>query len=121
MATTQRKLSSASTASTSSLRQHVPDFEPDDEWKANMRKTIHEALKVMFDEADQNLNQQIKTARDDQERQRLVAEHTRTRKEITGLAQEEFEHAVNKERMQRRWTVGQALPTVISEALRSEQ
>ena len=122
MSVPHRKLSSASTASTSSLRQAL-DFEPDDRWKAATQKTIEDSLRFMIREAKEELQRKLDADPNISSEQRAahIEEYKRTENGIRKLAQEEFEHAVHKERMERRWAAGQAIPNQISEALRSEQ
>lgn len=118
MAAPHRKLSSASTSSTSSLR-HAPEFEPDDEWKATMLDTITENLNFMVKEAEEEFQRKTKAV--PHNAQQYHEEFKRTEAAIKRLAKEEFQHALSKERMERRWAAGQALPADVSEALRSEQ
>lgn len=112
----------SSSASTSIPRRIDPDVEPDDAWKTKLRKRIEEGLQLMVSDAkaslDSRLMEQPVSA---EERERLTAEYTQSMQTIRELATEQFQSELDRERQERRWATGRAVPADWSEAIKKEQ
>ncbi|KAJ7638456.1 hypothetical protein FB45DRAFT_402826 [Roridomyces roridus] len=88
------------------------DDEPDEDWKANRKQMIEDSFKPMIQEAKDRLERKIQSLQsirgmdfvpdEDFERTRLVDEFNSEKVAMKVLAKEEFEHALARERLQRR-------------------
>ncbi|KAJ7087232.1 hypothetical protein B0H15DRAFT_843157 [Mycena belliarum] len=86
------------------------DDEPDEEWKKHRKEIIEDGFKPMIQEAKDRLERKIQSLRargeteEDEERERvaLVDEFRGEAAAMKALAKEEFEHALARERLQRR-------------------
>ncbi|KAJ7499325.1 hypothetical protein FB451DRAFT_34284 [Mycena latifolia] len=90
--------------------EYYYDDEPDEEWKKNRKQIIEDGFKAMIQEAKDRLERKIQSIRgmgeseEETERARLslVEEFQSEAAAIKALAKEEFEHALARERLQRR-------------------
>ncbi|KAJ6516291.1 hypothetical protein C8R45DRAFT_959618 [Mycena sanguinolenta] len=87
------------------------DEEPDEEWKENRRKIIHNGFQDMIHDAKERLERILQSLlgmedleEEERERERLffVEEFQSETQAIKVLAKEEFEHALARERLRRR-------------------
>ncbi|KAJ7122836.1 hypothetical protein C8R44DRAFT_784663 [Mycena epipterygia] len=81
--------------------------EPDEEWKEHRRQIIEDGFKSMIQEAKDRLERNIQSIRglgdqEEPERERLVAEFRSEAAAIKSLAKDEFEVALQRERLMRR-------------------
>ncbi|KAG1811896.1 uncharacterized protein BJ212DRAFT_499284 [Suillus subaureus] len=106
----------------SSTNQSAADFEPDEQWKSQLKVDIESNLRSMVDEAKQNLHDTLKKAPVSiVERKRLTEEHLTTMKNICNLAEGQFRISLERERQVRRWAAGQVLDQEWSDTMRKEQ
>ncbi|KAJ6567273.1 hypothetical protein DFH09DRAFT_1156536 [Mycena vulgaris] len=104
------------TISTLDTSEHSPvmtpqpmEDEPDEEWKENRRQIIEDGFKPMIQEAKDRLERKLQSiprgmgdAEEEAERERLVEEFRSEAAAMKALAKEELEHALARERLQRR-------------------
>jgi hypothetical protein len=98
------------------------DYEPDDEWKGQLRKRIEEGLLSMVTDAKENLAAELRKASDSPEtRMRLEADYKQAMQTIKNLASEEYQLELDRERNQRRWTAGVPMSAAWSQYFHNEQ
>ena len=115
-------MASTTTTSSGTLTLDNDPTEPDDEWKEKLRKQIEEGLVSMVSDAMASMQSKLKQAPvAPEERDRLAKEHHQTMRNIRRLAQEQFESALERERMERRWAAGQTVDRHWEEILVREQ
>ncbi|KAJ7162608.1 hypothetical protein C8R43DRAFT_947112 [Mycena crocata] len=96
------------------------DDEPDEEWKSNRKQIIADGFAGMIQEAKDRLEIKIQSIRgmgdgeEGSERARLVDEFHNESAAIKALAKEEFEHALARERLQRRLRRDLPIPATIN-------
>ena len=94
---------------TPSSKRDAADFEPDDEWKRKLKQDIEQSFKSMIQSARDN--QQVQLIEGNLSQEELDHEYKRTLHNIKGLAEEQYQLALMKERNERRWIAGvQMLP-----------
>ncbi|PPQ67746.1 hypothetical protein CVT26_007034 [Gymnopilus dilepis] len=95
-------------SSTTSLRKSdASDFEPDEEWKRQLRERINKGLEAMKQDAKENQAAQLRKAPvSAEDRMRLEAEYKEAMKTIKLLGDEQYEVELERERSQRRWAAG---------------
>jgi hypothetical protein len=112
--------------------EYYDDTEPNEEWKLNRIQIIEDSFKDMIHEAKDQLERKIQSIQGmadvDEERERafLVEEFQAETAAMKALAKEEFEHALARERMQRRLrrdlpiraTMNHQSPTINHQSLR---
>ncbi|KAJ7477136.1 hypothetical protein B0H11DRAFT_2029859 [Mycena galericulata] len=118
----------AATTSSPGTREHSPvipllsfnyDDEPDEEWKELRKQIIEDGFKPMIQEAKDRLERKIQSIRgmgdlEETERARLVEEFHSEAAAMKALAKEEFEHALARERLQRRLRRDIPIPATIN-------
>ncbi|KAJ6538944.1 hypothetical protein B0H19DRAFT_1176293 [Mycena capillaripes] len=115
------------------LSEYYDDIEPDEEWKLNRMQIIEDSFKGMIQEAKDRLERKIQSIQglgdlDEEERERalFVEEFQAEAAAMKALAKDEFEHALARERMQRRLrrdlpiraTINHQSPTINHQSLR---
>ena len=98
------------------------DYEPDEEWKVQLRKRIEEGLQSMVADAKENQAAELKKAPDTPEtRMRLEADYKQAMQTIKALASEQYQLELDRERNQRRWTAGVPMNPGWTQYFREEQ
>ena len=98
------------------------EFEPDDEWKSQLKGSIEAELKSMINDAKDSIDRQWQEGPSTpSERDRLAEEYRDTMKDIRKLAIVSFQTALERERQERRWSAGHQMDTEWSESLIEEQ
>jgi len=105
---------------TTSLVKHDRiDLEPDEAWKDTLRKRIEEGLKSMMGDATWARDNQLASIPPNDPRQEGIWEgYDKTIRNIVNLVKEEFQVELDRERRERRWSIGRAMT---SHVLKSEQ
>ncbi|KAJ8463803.1 hypothetical protein ONZ45_g17455 [Pleurotus djamor] len=98
-------------------------IEPDTEWKQSLKKTIEVELRPMVNDAQDNYANKLKSlpANDSVIRQKASQEYNATMTTIRGLATEQYQTALERERQERKWASGIELSPEWTEALQKEQ
>ncbi|KAJ3842278.1 hypothetical protein F5878DRAFT_556058 [Lentinula raphanica] len=110
-------LSSASAASRAVRRE--PDYEPDEQWKANLKAQIQLNLASMVQDAETQRNENLLKFPDDSER--VKREYTIALDNIGKMATETYKTELERERQERRWATGHDLPPDLAETMKKEQ
>ncbi|KAJ3995381.1 hypothetical protein F5050DRAFT_314408 [Lentinula boryana] len=110
-------LSSASAASKAIRRD--PEFEPDDQWKENLKAEIQLNLASMVKDAEAQRDDNLKKNPADSER--LHREFSIAMDNIRKLATETYKAELDRERQERRWATGHELPPDLAETMKKEQ
>ena len=95
------------------------DFEPDDEWKRKLKQDIEQSFKSMIQEARDK--QQVQLMEGNVSREELDLQYKRTLHNIKGLAEEQYQLALMKERNERRWIAGVQMLPGWNDVLHKEQ
>ncbi|KAF9041324.1 hypothetical protein BJ165DRAFT_1612892 [Panaeolus papilionaceus] len=116
----------SSTHATPSSYHHVKrdasDYEPDEQWKADLWKQVESAFESMINDAKEDQAAQLRKAVvTPEERIRLEDEYKKAMATIKGLKKEQYEFELARERSARRWANGQPIPQAMSQLLRNEQ
>ncbi|RXW22746.1 hypothetical protein EST38_g3114 [Candolleomyces aberdarensis] len=98
---------------------HITELEPDDEWKAALKRRIEGELAPMVKDAKDQLETSLR--RNPEDRNRLLADHQTAMMNIRILAEEQFREELGRERQERRWAAGMPVETNWMELLREEQ
>ena len=104
---------------TPSSKRDGADFEPDDEWKRKLKQDIEQSFKSMIQSARDN--QQVQLIEGNLSQEELDHEYKRTLHNIKGLAEEQYQLALMKERNERRWIAGVQMLPGWNDVLHEEQ
>lgn len=115
-----------STGSLTSERASHPDlYEPDEQWKAELKEKLSVAFNDMLLQAKQKLEADLTRLGGDNidpvERKKLIDEYQANERQIKSFASQSFRVEVEKEREQRRWAAGLEIRTEWRADLESEQ
>ena len=114
--------SNAPSSTTASSKPGGADYEPDEEWKEQLRERIEEGLQSMVADAKENQAAELKKAPDTPEaRMRLEADYKQAMQTIKSLASEQYQLELDRERNQRRWTAGIPMNPGWTQFFREEQ
>lgn len=98
------------------------DFEPDEEWKTQLKKRIEESLDSMIKEVKEKqaaeLRKEVVTS---ETRLRIAEEYKEAMSNIKNIANDLYQEELDRERNQRRWTAGVPLNPEWSRILTEEQ
>jgi len=98
------------------------DFEPDDEWKRQLRKRIEESLESMVKDVKDNQAAQLrKQVVTEETRLQLEDEYKQAMVNIKTIASEQYRMELDRERNQRRWTAGKPINPEWTRILAEEQ
>lgn len=98
------------------------DFEPDDEWKRQLRKRIEESLESMVKDVKDNQAAQLrKQVVTEETRLQLEEEYKQAMVNIKTIASEQYRMELDRERNQRRWTAGKPINPEWTRILAEEQ
>lgn len=96
-----------------------PETEPDDQWKENLRAQIQVNLNSMVQDAQAQLEQNLK--KNPADSAGLQREFAAAMDSIKKLATETFKEELERERHERRWATGHDLPPDLAETMKKEQ
>src|SRR5882762_7583666 len=99
----------------------ISDFEPDDEWKKQLRLRIEDGLRDPVDSALKKYTAAVDSAENDAARSTAQTKYDEEMRNIRGKAQEEYNTALRLEILDRQLTVGQKPDEPWSEQLLKEQ
>lgn len=112
----------APSSTTTSSKPDGADYEPDDGWKKQLRKRIEEGFHSMIADAKENQAAELRKGPDTPEtRMRLEADYKQAMQTIKGLATEQYQLELERERNQRRWTAGVPMTPGWTQYFREEQ
>lgn len=98
------------------------DFEPDEEWKSQVKKRIEDSLESMVREVKENqaaeLRKEVVTP---ETRLRIEVDYKQAMNNIKAIATEHYQAELDRERNQRLWTAGMPLNPEWSRILTEEQ
>lgn len=98
------------------------EFEPDDEWKKQLKKRIEGELQSMVQAAKDTQNEELKRVSiSSSDRERLELEHQNAMNNIRTIADEQYVAELNRERNQRRWVGGAPMDPRWVRVLHEEQ
>ena len=97
------------------------EFEPDDEWKEQLKKKIEGELQSMVQAAKDTQREELKRPISSSDRERLEVEYQKAMKNILTIADEQYVAELNRERNQRRWVVGAPMDPRWGRVLHEEQ
>jgi hypothetical protein len=107
---------------TTDIRNVIPDLEPDDAWKQNLRDEIELGLSSMVADAKRMRDSQLKEAPVDEVKRNFLSEqHIEAMKNIRRIAVAQFDDALDRERYLRRWSHGLEGQDEFNDALVKEQ
>jgi hypothetical protein len=95
------------------------NFEPDDQWKADLRKKIEVNLTSMVEKARQVYEDKLKDHSFDPSA--VTNEYKTAISDIRVIAEEHYRHAIERERQERMWASGHQVDQGWSEAMIKEQ
>ncbi|KAI9452480.1 hypothetical protein BJY52DRAFT_1124315, partial [Lactarius psammicola] len=79
------------------------EIEPDDQWKADLRKRIERDLLVMVEDAQTARDKILNSQPSEGSRERAMAQYDKSMSEIRTLAQDEFNRQLRTEMAERKW------------------
>ncbi|KAF4574389.1 hypothetical protein EYR40_005892 [Pleurotus pulmonarius] len=103
--------------------QKADGIEPDVTWKQTLKKKIEDELRPMVNDAKESYETKLKKSdsQDTITRSKASIEYNTSMATIRGLASEQFQTALERERQERRWAAGLELSPEWGEALIAEQ
>ncbi|KAA1473617.1 hypothetical protein DENSPDRAFT_780367, partial [Dentipellis sp. KUC8613] len=102
-------MTSVSSQASLSARLKPKDAEPDEQWKADLRKRIEVGLRDMVEEAKKARDAARADARDEAAEARVTEDYEARMATIRKLAQDEFNTQLHKETLERQWALGQVV------------
>ena len=82
-----------------------PEFEPDDEWKTNLRQRIEVTLKPTAEKLQREFNGKLKGL-SPTEASKAQTEYDDSMAELRRTAQQQYHQLLERERRERRWNTG---------------
>ncbi|KAI9462763.1 hypothetical protein BJY52DRAFT_1116100, partial [Lactarius psammicola] len=79
------------------------EIEPDEQWKADLRKRIEHGLLDMVEDAQTARDTILNSQPSEGSRERAMAQYDKSMSEIRTLAQEEFNRQLRSEMAERKW------------------
>ena len=104
------------------LKPDAADYEPDDQWKHQLKKRIEESVESMVKDVKENQAAQLrKEVVTPETRMRLEEEYKLAMANIKGLANDQYLLELDRERNQRRWLRGAPVSPEWGRILAEEQ
>lgn len=97
-----------------------PDFEPEEEWKTNLRQHIEDTLKPSAEKLKRELNEKLKGLSPPED-SRIQAEYDNAMAGLRRAANDQYRQILERERQERRWAAGEKVDEKWSEILVKEQ
>lgn len=83
-----------------------PDFEPDEEWKTNLRQRIEATLKPTAEKLKRELNEKL-TGLSPAEASKVHTDYDDSMAKLRRAAQQQYQQLLERERRERRWNTGE--------------
>lgn len=97
-----------------------PDFEPEEEWKTNLRQRIEDTLKPGAERLKRELNEKLKGLSPPED-SKAHTDYDNAMAELRRTANEQYRQMLERERQERRWAAGEEVDEKWSEILMKEQ
>jgi len=97
-----------------------PDFEPEEQWKANLRQRIEGTLKPAAEKLKRELTERLKDLSPPEE-SKAKTDYDNAMAELRRTANEQYRQILERERQERRWAAGEKVDEKWSEILMKEQ
>jgi len=97
-----------------------PDFEPEDQWKANLRQRIEGTLKPAAEKLKRELTERLKDLSPPEE-SKAKTDYDNAMAELRRTANEQYRQILERERQERRWAAGEKVDEKWSEIFMKEQ
>ncbi|KAF9652697.1 hypothetical protein BDM02DRAFT_2567875 [Thelephora ganbajun] len=97
-----------------------PDFEPEEEWKTNLRQHIEDTLKPAAEKLKRELNEKLKGLSPPED-SKVHTDYDNAMIELRRTANEQYRQLLERERQERRWAAGEKVDEKWSEILMKEQ
>src|SRR5580692_11763556 len=81
------------------------EIEPDEQWKADLRKRIELSLREMVEDAQTLRDTIFNSQPSENSRERAMVQYDKSMSEIRTLAQEEFTRQLRQEMSERKWAL----------------
>jgi len=98
----------------------IPDFEPEEEWKAGLRQHIEDTLKPAAEKLKREFNEKLKGL-SPPEVPKFQTDYDSAMAELRRTANEQYRQLLERERQERRWSAGEKVDDKWSEILMKEQ
>lgn len=97
-----------------------PDFEPEEEWKRNLRQRIEDTLKPSAEKLKRELNEKLKGLSPPED-SKVQTDYTNAMAELRRTANDQYRQFLERERQERRWAAGEKVDDKWSDILMKEQ
>ena len=97
-----------------------PDFEPEEQWKANLRQRIEDLLKPAVANLKRDLNEKLKDLSPPED-SKAQTDYDNNMAELRRTANEQYRQMLERERQERRWAAGEKVDEKWTEILMKEQ
>lgn len=97
-----------------------PDFEPEEEWKTNLRQRIEDTLKPSVERHKRELNEKLKGLSPPED-SKAYADYDNAMAELRRTANDHYRQLLERERQERRWAAGEKVDEKWSEIFMKEQ
>jgi len=97
-----------------------PDFEPEEQWKTNLRQRIEGTLKPAVEKLKRELTERLKDLSPPEE-SKAKTDYDNAMAELRRTANEQYRQMLERERQERRWAAGEKVDEKWSEILMKEQ
>ena len=97
-----------------------PDFEPEEEWKRNLRQRIEDTLKPSAEKLKRELNEKLKGLSPPED-SKVQTDYTNAMAELRRTANDQYRQFLERERQERRWAAGEKVDEKWSDILMKEQ
>ena len=98
----------------------IPDFEPEEEWKAGLRERIEDTLMHVAEKLKRELKENLKRV-SPLEDSKVQIDYDNAMAELRRTADEQYHQLLDRERQERRWAVGEKVSDKWSETFMKEQ
>ena len=97
-----------------------PDFEPEEQWKTNLRQHIEDTLKPSAEKLKRELTEKLKDLSPPED-SKAQTDYDNAMAELRRRANEQYRQVLERERQERRWAAGEKVDEKWSEILMKEQ
>ena len=97
-----------------------PDFEPEEEWKKNLRQHIEDTLKPSAEKLKRELTEKLKGLSPPEDSKPHI-DYDNAMAELRRTANDQYRQMLERERQERRWAAGEKVDDKWSEILMKEQ
>lgn len=97
-----------------------PDFEPEEQWKTNLRQRIEDTLKPAAEKLKQKLTEKLKDLSPPED-YKAQTDYDNAMAGLRRTANEQYRQMLERERQERRWAAGEKVDEKWSEIFMKEQ